>query len=537
MPYETGFILHERYRTVSLLGKGGMGAVYRVWDINLNKPAAIKENLDPSPEAHRQFILEAQMLARLSHPNLPRVTDYFSISGQGQYLVMDFIEGEDLQHMLDRMGAIPEQQALKWVNEVSNALTYLHSQTPPIIHRDIKPANIKINSKGEAVLVDFGIAKIYDPTLATTVGAKAVTPGYSPPEQYGSTITDTRSDVYSLGATLYSLLTGQVPPESVHRVTGTARMPSVRFYNQAVNQSVEEAISKATDVTTDKRYQSVGEFQQALSVPGNYDPTQYIAPAAAAATPQAQPPLQAYPAVAPSAGAHPVGTAAPSQPIKQRSPWLIVIISVIAGLVGCGVLYFLVFGGESSNPLGLFGPTETPTATATQTHTPTPPFSPTPTITPTSTPTPTETPTPTLTFTPTPTQTPDGYYITTIDAWVDELLFFESSREEMDPVDTRTYSNSFSNSSTRSIYYELNLIHPERLERVDFVIRAIYYYPDGSVMGDFTKDSYAEIDWDTSWHATGWGYEDPGYWKLGEYYVEIYINGEFIADSWFDVTE
>ena len=107
----------------------------------------------------------------------------------------------------------------------------------------------------------------------------------------------------------------------------------------------------------------------------------------------------------------------------------------------------------------------------------------------------------------------------------------------MDSVDDRVYADRFYNPETRSIYYELNLIHPERQELVEFVIRAIYYYPDGSVMGDFTKDSSAEVDWDTSWHATGWGWEEPGKWDLGSYYVEIHVNDQFAADGWFEVYE
>ena len=185
-----GETLENRYRIVSLLGQGGMGAVFRAWDTNLSLPVAVKVNFETSPEAQRQFEREAAILARLSHPNLPRVTDYFFIPGQGQFLLMDFVEGEDLQAMLDRLGALPEQQVLTWVTHVCDALSYLHSQPSPIIHRDIKPANIRIRPDGRAMLVDFGIAKVYDPSMATTIGAKAVTPGYSPPEQYGRGQTD-----------------------------------------------------------------------------------------------------------------------------------------------------------------------------------------------------------------------------------------------------------------------------------------------------------------------------------------------------------
>jgi serine/threonine-protein kinase len=218
MPLEPGQVLNNRYRIAKLLGQGGFGAVYRAWDLNLERACALKENLEISEEAQRQFKREALILSGLSHPNLPRVIDHFIIPGQGQYLVMDYVEGEDLQEMLESTGRpLPEAQALSWISQVCDALVYLHSQNPPVIHRDIKPANIKITPQGQAMLVDFGIAKMYDAHLQTTLGARAVTAGYSPPEQYGSGMTDPRSDIYALGATLYHLLTGQQPPESIQR--------------------------------------------------------------------------------------------------------------------------------------------------------------------------------------------------------------------------------------------------------------------------------------------------------------------------------
>ena len=222
-------------------------------------------NYATSQEAQRQFEREAGILARLSHPNLPRVTDYFFIPEQGQVLVMDFVEGEDLQALLNRLGAVPEAQAVSWVGQVCDALSYLHSQPSPIIHRDVKPANIKIRSDGRAMLVDFGIAKIYDPAAATTMGARAVTPGYSPPEQYGGAKTDSRSDIYALGATCYHLLTGQMPPESVRRMVDAAAMPSPRQLNQSITPLAERAVLRAVEIGTDSRFQSVEDFRAALT--------------------------------------------------------------------------------------------------------------------------------------------------------------------------------------------------------------------------------------------------------------------------------
>ena len=218
MQLKPGQVIKNRYRIVGLLGKGGFGAVYRAWDLVLKTPCALKENLDVTPEAQQQFAEEAVILANLLHPNLPRVTNHFVISGQGQYLVMDYVDGEDLQTKLDKAKEpLSESDVLPWIQQVCDALKYLHTQNPPIVHRDIKPANIKINKEVQAILVDFGIAKIYRTQQKTALGARAVSQGYSPPEQYGSGTTDPRTDIYALGATMYTLLTGNVPPESVDR--------------------------------------------------------------------------------------------------------------------------------------------------------------------------------------------------------------------------------------------------------------------------------------------------------------------------------
>mgnify|MGYP001560594111 CR=1 FL=1 len=164
---------------------------------------------------------EATLLASLRHPNLPRVTDHFVIGGQGQYLVMDFVPGEDLKQRLEKNGGpLPEADVTGWAQEILDALNYLHTLQPPVVHRDIKPGNIKITPEGRAVLVDFGLAKVHDLKQTTTVGAKALTPGFAPPEQYGVGRTDPRTDIYSLAATLYNLLTNQIPADSLERAIG-----------------------------------------------------------------------------------------------------------------------------------------------------------------------------------------------------------------------------------------------------------------------------------------------------------------------------
>jgi serine/threonine protein kinase len=203
-----GEILQGRYRVLKVLGCGGMGAVYFAEDLRLgNRPVAVKENFDTSPEAAAQFRVEAEILATLRHPNLPQVFDYFIEPRTGkQYLVMDYIAGEDLEDIVEKRGPLDERSALRIMFQVFDAVDYLHRQNPPIIHRDIKPSNIKVQPDGTAILVDFGIAKRYLPGRDTVGAAAAVTPGYSPPEQYGQGITDQRSDIYALGATLYFAL-------------------------------------------------------------------------------------------------------------------------------------------------------------------------------------------------------------------------------------------------------------------------------------------------------------------------------------------
>jgi serine/threonine protein kinase/Tol biopolymer transport system component len=242
-----------------------MGAVYRAFDINLGVPVAVKENLFTTEEYARQFRREATILASLRHPNLPRVTDHFVIEGEGQYLVMDFIEGEDLRQRLERSGRVSEAEALPWFLEICDALVYLHSRTPPILHRDIKPGNIKVTPDSRAILVDFGLAKVVDESGSTTTGAKAMTPGFSPPEQYGTGRTDPRTDIYSLGATMYASLSASIPEDSLERAMGREQLTPLRQRASGVSPAASRSIEKALSVRPEERYQTVAEFAAALS--------------------------------------------------------------------------------------------------------------------------------------------------------------------------------------------------------------------------------------------------------------------------------
>jgi serine/threonine protein kinase len=310
MTLDTGQVLNQRYRVVSLLGQGGFGAVYRAWDTRLRGPCALKENFSTSPEAQKQFDREASMLFNLRHPGLPRVFDSFVVPGQGQYLVMDFIEGEDLRQWLQRSGGpLAEKQVLIWIRQICDALSYMHAQNPPIIHRDIKPANIKITPAGEAVLVDFGIAKLHNPNLQTTVGARAITPGYSPQEQYGQGQTDARSDVYALGATLYTLLTGQEPLESIERGLGKP-LATPSSINPSISRPTDQAIMKAMEMHPERRFASMADFKAAL-----------VAPAASPVEKVVQPGIsQVERRVSPAAAIAPVQAAAPARTSAEVVP-------------------------------------------------------------------------------------------------------------------------------------------------------------------------------------------------------------------------
>jgi serine/threonine protein kinase len=263
MTLTPGDLLHIRYRIIGIIGRGGMGAVYRGEDAVLLVPVAIKENLNPLPQAVKQFKREALLLATLRHLNLPRVTDHF-IEGDLQYLIMDYVPGDDLKTILEQQGAIPESQVMSWCGEICDALTYLHTQHPPVTHRDIKPANIKITPEGKPVLVDFGIAKASEAGGVTTTGARSLTPGFAPPEQYGSSPTDSRTDQYSLAATIYNLLTGQIPPDSLDRTLSQVPLKSIRELNPKLSPAVDRAILKAMSLSPSDRFASVKDFLAAL---------------------------------------------------------------------------------------------------------------------------------------------------------------------------------------------------------------------------------------------------------------------------------
>jgi serine/threonine protein kinase len=272
---------------------------------------------------------------------------------------MDYVEGEDLQSMLERTGGpLPTQQVLSWIGQVCDALSYLHSQNPPIIHRDIKPANIRITPGGQAMLVDFGIAKIFDPHLKTTTGARAVTPGFSPPEQYGQGTTDARSDVYALGATLYALLTGKVPPDSVHLISGSVTPRPTHELNLQVPVHVSQAIARAMQMNRAARFENTREFKAALQG-SNVEAQQFVTPvrSAASVVPGAAPvsptvQASAFPSSESIQATPPTYSSEIHRTSPRRSPWII-IIGGLVGLAILGGMCLIAFGAISnifSNP-------------------------------------------------------------------------------------------------------------------------------------------------------------------------------------------
>ncbi len=449
MALQPGDLLRERYRILAVLGRGGMGSVYHALDTILNIEVAIKENIFVAREYAEQFQQEARLLASLRHPNLPRVTDYFVLKDQGQYLVMDYIEGEDLKTRVEREGKISVQEAVIIGLALCDALEYLHSQDPPVIHRDIKPGNVRITPEGHVFLVDFGLAKVGSWDQNTVTGAQAVTPGFSPPEQYGTSHTAPYSDIYSLGATLYMALSGEPPPDAFERALDHAELKPLDEVNPEVPPALAQIIATAMALQPTDRFASVAEMRAALLslnlVPEQqqhlHDHAWEITPAPQASTPQATnwgrsntrplPALHGAGASAeedddafagePPSSPPPAGPAAWFAGGRRRGRRIAALLLLIAAVLVAWYAANPASIGRMLDPLqrsvaafvaARLPATPAPWPTVAQ-PTPTPQSLPTtvgvgllPTATPTLTPSPTATPQPTPTLTPTITPTP-----------------------------------------------------------------------------------------------------------------------------------
>ncbi|MGQ9927555.1 MAG: WD40 repeat domain-containing serine/threonine protein kinase [Chloroflexaceae bacterium] len=308
---EPGKILQNRYQIIAPIGKGGMGSVYRARDLRLRTDVALKETLFSDPVYRRAFQQEAQILARLRHQALPRVLDHFS-EGQGRFLVMEYIPGEDLGNQLARLGArfaTPQAMPtiLRWADQLLDALHYLHTRPVPVYHRDIKPKNLKLTATYEIILLDFGLARggvtvsfDLNDTTASQAQAQArkiygFTPPYAPLEQMRDGEPDARSDLYSLAATIYHLLTATMPVDAMARMAKLAHgqpdpLRPIRDLAPHVPEGIAELLQQALHVTIDERPKTAREMREALQrLRGSPSPTR----AGSTGQPASQPPPRA----------------------------------------------------------------------------------------------------------------------------------------------------------------------------------------------------------------------------------------------------
>lgn len=418
MSLNIGDVLQGRYRVARLLGQGGMGAVYRVWDMRLNAPRAVKE-MTPQPDLNRetltqlqqQFQQEAAVLANLSHPHLVRVTDFFEEGGNA-YLVMDFIEGESLAARIAREGCLPESKVLAWADQLLDALEYCHGRG--IIHRDIKPQNVIVRPDGRVILVDFGLVKLWNPgdPRTRTVIRSMGTPEYAPPEQYDSQsgFTDARSDLYSLGATLYHALTGQTPPTATMRIVNPSSLAPVRRLNPQVSPYLEAILLRMLELRPEARFQTATELRMALRQSGGLAQSPAVF-AGTAVMGVGGPPGAGYPYV-------PSTPSSPVRPFPWRILGLTLALLVVLVLAGLTLANLIERGRETSATIGdvtltaeietqIMTPVEAPaTQEVLATETVTPPAAEQVTEVPTATEPPTATPTETATATTVPTALP-----------------------------------------------------------------------------------------------------------------------------------
>ena len=346
-----GTVLQSRYRIIRQLGQGGMGAVYEALDERLDTNVALKETLFADERLRKQFEREARLLARMHHPALPRVSDHFP-EGDGQFLVMQFIAGDDLAEMISRKGgAFPSDQVLTWADQLLDALDYLHTQNPQIIHRDIKPQNLKLTARGQIILLDFGLAKGQASEVSritTSASIFGYTPNYAPLEQIQGLGTDARSDIYALGATLYHLMTGLKPPDALTRAAAIVNgqpdpLQRADQINKAIEPEVAALLERAMAQNREQRYASAVEMRRALQASGETTVVTGRSEAATILLPPAG--LTVSASTRPDVKQATVQTgettvARISPPVKRSIPtWLVAVTAVIVLGAGFGGFY------------------------------------------------------------------------------------------------------------------------------------------------------------------------------------------------------
>lgn len=331
-----GITVRERYTIIKRIGEGGMGAVFKARDANLHTFVALKQTLISNPQHSQILEREARLLASLRHPGIPQVREHFAID-DAHFLVMEFIEGDNLNALLQKnRGSFAEMQVLEWAHDLMDTLEYLHTRTPPVIHRDIKPANIISPPDGRLILIDFGLAR-------DTAGGRslmAYTPAFAPPEQILGQGTDQQSDIYSLAATCYNLLTNRVPVNAADRLAATTSgsldplIPPQQL-NPAISPAFNAAIMEAMQLDRKQRTASVA------AVRANLQPM--------FAVQQTELPAFALPAerrepVQPQAKRDAVPTTFAGHPAAQRR-WLpLAIIAAVLLLLGGGGAWFALGG-------------------------------------------------------------------------------------------------------------------------------------------------------------------------------------------------
>src|SRR5688572_24907068 len=269
-------VLQSRYRIVRQLGQGGMGAVYEAIDERLESTVALKETLFADERLRKQFEREARLLARVHHQALPRVSDHFS-EGEGQFLIMQFIPGDDFaEKFSQRRTPFPAAEVMTWADQLLDALDYLHTQEPAIIHRDIKPQNLKATSRGQMILLDFGLAKGQASEISRVTTSASIfgyTPNYAPLEQIQGLGTDARSDIYALSATLYHLMTGVKPPDALTRAAARVNdqpdpLSPAHEVASGIGPEVAGVLARGMSQNRDQRYPTAAAMRAALDGTG-----------------------------------------------------------------------------------------------------------------------------------------------------------------------------------------------------------------------------------------------------------------------------
>ncbi len=350
LPQQT--VLQGRYIIEEKLGQGGMGAVYRVRDLRLSTVNwAIKEMSQAQitgsrelQQAREAFRREAELLAGLSHPGLPKVVDHFEQDGKA-YLVMEFVPGSSLLALARREGLpFPLPRVLDWAQQICEVLEYLHSRPSPIIFRDLKPANVMLTPEGRIKLVDFGIARLFKPGKERDTQAFG-TLGYSAPEQYGRSQTDPRSDIYSLGVLLHQLLTGYDPTSTPFR------LPPANQVNPSIPQHISDAIARAVNPDPDARFPNVQAFREALL---GGQPVILQTPVTEAVQSRMAIPEaigQTIPVSSPSPGsaaAQPPAMPLPTTGVANTGRWIGIISVLIMGLATVIAVTGIATGGTES---------------------------------------------------------------------------------------------------------------------------------------------------------------------------------------------